>query len=83
MVANLQVQDSLTAKIKTMKISGTQILARFAKICTHENYQPYSTSFKIVQNSLENLVLYYVYNVLFISVGLDSKLLMLTTYIHR
>jgi len=33
--------DSPTAKIKTAKISETRILARFAKICTRENYQPY------------------------------------------
>ena len=57
-LANSQVPDSPTTKIK---ISKTRNLAHFAKICTHKNYQPYSTSFKIVQNSLENLVHYYTY----------------------
>ena len=40
---------STDAKIKTAKISETQILACFAKICTHENYQPYSMLY-IVQS---------------------------------
>ena len=31
-----------SAKIKTMKLSETQILACFSKICTRENYQPYA-----------------------------------------
>jgi len=38
-----QVPDSPIAKIKTAKISEIGILAYFAKICTHENYQPYSS----------------------------------------
>ena len=29
-------------KIKTAKISETQISTRFAKICTRENYPPYA-----------------------------------------
>ena len=41
MLANPQVPDSQTTKIKTAKISETQISACFAKICTSENYQPY------------------------------------------
>ena len=36
--------DSPIAKIKTAKISEIGILAYFAKICTHENYQPYGNS---------------------------------------
>ena len=39
----MRVQDSLTMKITPAKISKTQILACFAKICTRENYQPYGT----------------------------------------
>ena len=41
-LANMQFSDSLTVKIKTTKTSETRILACFAKICTNENYQPYS-----------------------------------------
>ena len=40
-LGNLWVPESPTAKIKTAKISKTQLLASFTKICTHENYQPY------------------------------------------
>ena len=36
-----RVPDSPIVKIKTAKISEIGILAYFAKICTHENYQPY------------------------------------------
>ena len=42
MLANPQVPDSQTVKIKTAKISETRISACFGKICTRENYQPYS-----------------------------------------
>ena len=37
----LEIQESLTVKIKTKKISETQILACFAKIYTRKNYQLY------------------------------------------
>ena len=42
-LANPRVPDSPTAKIKSTKISETRILACFAKICTHENYQLYGS----------------------------------------
>ena len=42
-LANPRVPDSPTTKIKTVKISETQILARFSKISTCQNYQPYGS----------------------------------------
>ena len=41
LLANLQVQNSPTTKIKTAKFSETRILVCLAKVCTPENYQPY------------------------------------------
>ena len=52
-LANPRVPDSPTTKIKIAKISETQILAHFAKICTCQNYQP---------NGSHNLKCYNIVN---------------------
>lgn len=54
-LGNPWVPESPTMKIETAKISKTQLLASFMKICTHENYQPYGIPLLTVSFADPNL----------------------------